>query len=598
MLAALALVVALQDAPAPVAAATERSGLTHLVAPDAHLLVEIESPAELHAALAGNSWMDLMLGPEGIAVDLMSVEPFASLVEPFLGADTDPRALARLVMSADPLSGDRDGVPIEALVLHEAVRELREPVLCYGHGGALSRGGTPSTFVVVTHVPSGSRELVERVAVVLGHEFDWTRAGAFDVAPLELGPGGAATSFLACREDLLVLVEADGAGAAQRELIRLARRYRERTDESHGYLPETLAAARAELDGPAHVRLALSFSDALEWVIEESATDPSLPDGLMEELALDEVRWLGARMHIGEGEAMDLELRATVPKRGVLAALAGTLGWSMPAALARRIPTDAIGVRLMGMDLARAADVVGSFVEDFVPPEAMGPFAALSETKEFAGFDVLQLVVEEFTGQVVSYTSGDEARRRASLERLTLTEESDPAGENGGVGGTTAFELRNGERVSKALRRLLWSIEQQSGEKVPLDEIEVDGRTLFGFEGLPGLWTWFGIADTALVVGTQIETVAEDLARSSDASAARVAELLEPLGARATNAFNLTVESNRTLVEIAEALRWGLDREDPHEFDPATERREGFVGHTFGTLSIVDGRFVFRSTSR
>lgn len=604
MFAALALSLALtfQDAPVPASLAApqveDASALIHLVAPDAHLLVEIDSPAQLHAALTRNLWMDLMLGADGIAVELLSVEPFASLIEPFLGTGADPRAIARLIMSTETVAGDREGLPVEARVLHEALRELREPVLCYGHGGVLSIGLTPSTFVVVTHVSSGSRELVERVAAVLEHEFDWARVGAFDVAPLERGPGGRAHSFLACREDLLVLIEADGGAAAQRELMRLARRYRESESGAATQLPEAFAAARAELEGPAHVRVAVSFTAAMERLMEEARIEPSMPEGLLEELALEELRWAGLRMHFGAGEAIEFELRATLPERGILAEVAQTLEWTAPDALLRRIPSDAIGVLLQGIDLVRASEVVGAFVERFVPPEAMAPFDVLAELEELAGFDPLTLVLEEFTGQFATYTSGDEARRRESLERLMLTEESDPVAEGVGTGGTAAFELRNGARVEKGLRRLLWALDKKQGVKLPLDKIEVDGQQLFGFEGLPGLWTWFGIADTALVVGTQIDTVAEDLARSSDASAARVTELLEPLGANGANAFTLQIEPSRSMVELVEAVRWGIDLEDPHAFDPDTERRAAFVGRIHGTMSASHGRFVLRAAVR
>jgi|GEM_PF-5707338 len=585
VVAALAALAPVQDAPpaAAVPVAPDASALFQLVPDDAWFVAELASPAQLHDATRDNAWIRWLFADRELdGFRLRGGFGGLALEEFGLPAGAAERLATALTARASELD-DRPAIARRVAEAANCLALFDGAVLVHAAPGL----GAGDVFVAATRVPVGGRIAVERLAKILEMELAWTTKGRFEVATI-----GAGALQVACRDDLVLLASSDAKGPTTAALLAAVRRV-DGGDPSGPWRAD-YDALRATLPAGASCVGGFLVGGAMEELVDEMALDPSVPPALVEDLALEEIGWVGFGLGMGAGANAALHLGVEMPDFGLVADVFDAFGIDPAAGLAQRMPADAIGVQLGGFDLAAVRVVVSDALMAYGLAGDLYAALAVDEATEDLGFDPYALALEQFTGQLLTYTSGDPGRRERAMEMMLEVPGESPF-DLFGVGGTTMFEVRDGDQVRRLVEGTLDSVERDMGMAL-VERRTVDELSVYDLSQLLQVPIWLGVASDAVLIGTELETVVEDGRRRDAAGFERVAELLDlaTVGegdARALDlpagAMSLQFESARTLIEF---FRAGMASEAGFEVEvdfgalsearmhASTVARPGFMG--------------------
>lgn len=478
---------------APLAAAQES---LDLVPTDAFFVVHIESVAELHDAVAASDYFQFVMAPDGV----LRTSGLVELIE----AESDPGfefgALFELLGSTGELDQDViDAVPAEAVLLWQFLRGYRGSLTIYANGAP---GPGPGLGFGVVMEPGGPLEpFVERLENLFDQPPVWRERSGVQVATETDGPFEGQNAFVVQDDRHIVFV---GAGSSERALEQLDRLTALAAGEERGTLAENprwieSAAATA---GLGQCRLFLDLVpimgamrlDALDAALPSDA--PFDPSALLADLGLLDMRWLAARLHVGEGEAMTFDLELQVPEDCVVSQMLDLASGGVPTHFLERFSEGALRASAMRFDVAGMADLVLDLVGQYGGDEAYVIEQQLEELPAMLGFDPLEDLVGQLSGEfaVVEYPS-----IRSAGDDLSV-------GSMFGFEPTVVVGLRNARRFEAALSNALAFAEGVGEQALPIEELTRGGRSLKRIT-LPTGDIFFAIGSDALALGYDRDTV-------------------------------------------------------------------------------------------
>jgi len=523
--------------------------LARLVPADAVVLVEAAAPARLHEALARHAFGPVLLGPEGLIVNLAED---LGLVPDGL----DARASAALFMAVEPSAEQRAAADPRLAALHAFVRASAGALQVHVAGDPFA---DELRVALCLRLAGSARGEVERLLTALDEPAAFAARRGFDVLvdprdqTMALG-----TSIVACRDDLLVVTGGTSLAEARREFARIADLV---TGSGVGgtdapALAADLAGARAALSAPGHVRVLVDTSfvgAAVRAAVDgDSAMSEANRAGLAA-LELDAMRSAAAQVRFGAGESFDVEALLAFPRAGLLHELAGMFDARAHPALLARVPADATSVEVVNVDLAACAARLGTWLLQYAPDLVMTYEAEMGPIVERTGVDVLGVIVDEFSGRTLSF---------ATPPRLAGGGASDVEALAASLGRSSAWllEARDTARLERCFEALLVFGEETFGAPLPVDEIVVDGRRVRGIESPSSMWIAFG--DQVVVVGADPDLVGR-LAGAAPAETPRLPARLalsleEHAGALAAGATDLGAAAAAFAAVAAGDTRAGL----------------------------------------
>jgi hypothetical protein len=468
--------------------------LARLVPADAVVLVEAAAPARLHEALVGHAFGPALLGPDGL---------FASLADglDLLPEGVDTGASAALFLAVEPSAEERAAADPRLAALHAFVRASSGALQVHVAGDPFQ---DELRVALCLRIPGSAREHVERLAGAFDVPAAFAARRGFDVLvdprdqAMPLGSG-----IVACRDDLLVVTGGTSLSEARREFVRIADLVTGAGggSDAAAAAPAALAKARGALSTAGHVRVLVDTSfvgAAVRAAVDGNSGLSEANRAGLAALELEAMRFAALQGRFGAGESFDVEALLAFPGAGLLHELVGLMDARANPALLARVPSDATSVEVVNFDLAACAARLGTWLLQYAPDLVMTYETEMGPIVERTGVDVLGVLVDEFSGQALSF---------ATPPRPDGAGASDVAALAQSLGRSSAWllEARDTARLERCFEALLDFGEETFGAPLPVDEIVVDGRRVRGIEA--GSSTWIAFGERVVVVGADPDLV-------------------------------------------------------------------------------------------
>ncbi|MEZ5979946.1 MAG: hypothetical protein R3F34_17280 [Planctomycetota bacterium] len=484
LLPALALVPAL---------AAPRQGALDLVPEDAFVVLHVDSVAGLHDALAKSAYWQFFAGERGV---LRESGMLADLQD---GAPFDLESALALFGSTELDEAERDALPAEAVLGFEFVRGFRGSLTVFA-------AGSPSrpTFGLVMEPGGPVDEFTQRLESLFDRPPIWRERSGVMVATETDGDLAAQRAYVVKGADYVLFLGASDAATAFGELDRATGLLLGGEGPSIDDNPRWVEAAAAT----AGVGQCRFFLD-LETIVGALPTDEFAASdfdarALLSDLGVSRMRWLGARMHVGDGETASFDVEVGLPDDCVLAKVVGLGAGGVPLRFLSRFDEGCASATAARFDVSRFFDLAVDVAGRYAPAEVDAFEQQLAQLPAMLGFDPIDGLVRQLTGEF--------AVCRMPLDPSTNGEPDAAAL----MGGDTTFVcgVRDGRKFDDSLWGLLRFFENSTDQSLPIERESVAGQDLARLE-LPVGNLYFGVGNDAFALGFDAKRTARALALTS-----------------------------------------------------------------------------------
>jgi hypothetical protein len=467
-----------------------------LVPADAFFVVHVESVSGLHDAVAASDYFRFVMGPDGALASTGLVELMEAETAP--GFELD--ALFELLGSTAELDQDVvDSVPAEAVLMWQFLRGYRGSLTIYASGGP--GPGQGLGFGVVMEPGGAIEPFVERLEGLFDQPPVWRERAGVQVATETDGPFEGQNAFVVQDGRHVVFVGADTSQRALEQLDRLTALAAGEERENLSQNPRWIESAAATA-GLGQCRFFVDLVpimgalrlDAFDAALSGDA--PFDPSALVADLGLLDMRWIAARLHVGEGESLSFDIEMQVPENCVMSQMLDLSSGGVPTHFLERFSEGALRASALRFDVGGMADLVLDLVGQYAGDDALALEEQLDALPEMLGFDPLEDLVGQLSGEfaVVEYPS-----LRSAGDDLA-------SGSLFGFEPTVVVGLRNARRFEAAVSDALAFAGEMSEEPLPIEELTRGGRSLKRV-ALPTGDMFFAFGADACALGYDRDTV-------------------------------------------------------------------------------------------
>lgn len=459
---ALAAAVPFALAAAPTAAAQDS---LDLVPADTFFLLRVESVADLHTAVASSDYFRFLTGPDG----LLEGSGLLDAIEAEGEVSMDLGALLRLLGTTDPLDqATIDALPAEVVETWRFVRGFKGSFTLFVSGSPAPGQGLGFGLVMEPGRPVD--EFAGELEALFDHPPIWTERDGLLVATETEDAIETQSAFVVKGSRHLIFVGANSVPHALDHLDRVAAV--ERGDEVDGLSinPRWVEAAAATA-GLGQGRLFVDLVpllgavqlDALEQGLPVDA--PVSPATIVEDLGLMDMRWIAAKMHVGEGETFSFDLEMHVPEDCILSRFLDLSSGGVPTHLLARFGKGLVRANAARFDMGGFVDLALDLAGTYAGDEAAGIEQELAQLPMLFGFDPIDDLLRQMSGEFAFV----QTEHNASDGELGL-------GALMGGNSTFVMGLHDAGRFEDAVWNLLTFAEQMGEEPLPIVEEDSGGR--------------------------------------------------------------------------------------------------------------------------
>lgn len=505
---------------APVVPTPSVDASLDLVPADTFFLVEVESVAELHEAVAASAYFRFLTAPDGVLAGsglLAAMQAESSL-------DVDLRALVRLLGATEPLDqATVDALPADAVEAWRFVRGFKGSFTLWLSGSPAPGAGLGFGLVMEPGRP------VDAFAAELESLFDhapvWREHGGLAVATETEGALETQSSFVVQMDRHLVFCGSNSTARALDQLDRLVAIDAGEEVATLSQNPRWIESAAATA-GLGQGRLFVDLVPLMA-ALEVDAVGQSLPvdtpfslSEFVEDLGLLDMRWIGARVYVGTGEQLSFDVEMHVPEQGLLARVLDLTSGGVPTHFLSRFGQDVVRASAARFDVGGLVDLVLEVATEYGADDEGALTQQIEALPMMLGFDPL--------GDLVHQTTGEFA-----FVQTEPTSSGDDIGMDVLLGGRTTFVmgLHDSARFEESLWDALAFAESAAEMPLPLADEALGGRPYTRVTSPLGD-LFFAIGRDALAVGVDPQSVLRAL---RPAASGEVSPLDDPRFGRAFN---------------------------------------------------------------
>jgi|GEM_PF-5369658 len=466
-----------------------------LVPADAFFLLRVESVADLHTAVARSDYFEFLAGPDGV----LEGSGLLDAIEAEAGVGLDLAAFVRLLGSTEPLDQPTiDALPAEVVEAWRFVRGFNGSFTLFVSGSPAPGHGLGFGLVMEPGRPMDA--FTSELEALFDHPPVWTERDGLLVATETEDAFEMQTAFVVKGQRHLVFVGGSSVPHALEQLDRVAAV--ERGDEVDGLSTnprwvESAAATAGLGQGRLFVDLVPLLGslqlDALEQGLAVDA--PVSPAALVEDLGFMDMRWIAAKLHVGEGEAFSFDLEMHVPEDCILSRMLDLSSGGVPTHLLARFGEGLVRANAARFDVGGFVDMALDLAGRYGGDDAASLEQELAALPTMLGFDPIEDLLRQMNGEF-AFVQTEAAANDGELGMGAL------------MGGDTTFVmgLHDARRFEDAVWNVLAFAESMGETPMPIEEEEAGGRPFNRFTSPLGD-VFFAFGRDAFAVGVDRDDV-------------------------------------------------------------------------------------------